>query len=230
MGTAKRERQKANRQLRLEQIAKDARKRKSKKVGLRIGLALVAVIGLVAIINLVSGDDSSDNTSSADTTAPSTTEAPLCPSIDQSSLAVIPPNGDKPKVELPAELPTELKVTTLVEGSGPAAANCDLVRVHYLGVLSSDGTEFDSSWDRGQTIDVQLGMGMVISGWEQGLLGVQAGGRYQFDIPADLAYGDTGSGDVIKPGDAITFVVDVMQIVSPQDAVPTSSTVAPTTT
>ncbi len=94
MGTAKRERQKANRQLRLEQIAKDARKRKSKKVGLRIGLALVAVIGLVAIINLVSGDDSSDNTSSADTTAPSTTEAPLCPSIDQSSQRAVWGSGE----------------------------------------------------------------------------------------------------------------------------------------
>jgi len=230
VGTAKRERQKANRQLRLEQIAKDARKRKSKKVAVRVGILLVAVIGLVALINVLGGDDKSDNTSSADSTVTATTVAPLCPSIDTSNLEVIPPNGDKPTVTLPTEQPTELKVTTLVEGSGPAAANCDLVRVHYIGVLSSDGTEFDSSWDRGQTIDVQLGMGMVISGWEQGLLGVQAGGRYQFDIPADLAYGDTGSGDVIKPGDAITFVVDVMQIVSPDDAVPTGSTVAPTTT
>ncbi|HNJ96548.1 MAG TPA: FKBP-type peptidyl-prolyl cis-trans isomerase [Ilumatobacteraceae bacterium] len=230
MGTAKRERQKANRQLRLEQIAKDARKRKSKKVAVRVGIGLVAVIGLVALINVLGGDDKSDNTSSADSTVTATTVAPLCPSIDTSNLAVIPPNGDKPTVTLPTEQPTELKVTTLVEGSGPAAANCDLVRVHYIGVLSSDGTEFDSSWDRGQTIDVQLGMGMVISGWEQGLLGVQAGGRYQFDIPADLAYGDTGSGDVIKPGDAITFVVDIMQIVSPEDAAPTGSTVAPTTT
>lgn len=230
MGTAKRERQKANRQLRLEQIAKDARKRKSKKVAVRVGIGLVAVIGLVALINVLGGDDKSDNTSSADSTVTATTVAPLCPSIYTSNLAVIPPNGDKPTVTLPTEQPTELKVTTLVEGSGPAAANCDLVRVHYIGVLSSDGTEFDSSWDRGQTIDVQLGMGMVISGWEQGLLGVQAGGRYQFDIPADLAYGDTGSGDVIKPGDAITFVVDIMQIVSPEDAAPTGSTVAPTTT
>ncbi len=230
MGTAKRERQKANRQLRLEQIAKDARKRKSKKVVVRVGIGVAAVVGLVALVNVLGGDDSSEGGSAADTTATATTEARLCPSIDTSSLAVIPPNGDKPTVTLPTEMPTALEVTTLVEGSGPAAANCDLVRVHYLGVLSSDGTEFDSSWDRGQTIDVQLGMGMVITGWEQGLLGLQAGGRYQFDIPAELAYGDTGSGDVIKPGDAITFVVDVMEIVSPEDATPTSSSVAPTTT
>ena len=57
-----------------------------------------------------------------------------------------------------------------------------------------------------------LGAGKVIPGWEQGLVGVQAGGRRQMDIPAELAYGDRGSGTVIRPGDALSFVVDVLAV------------------
>jgi hypothetical protein len=79
-------------------------------------------------------------------------------------------------------------------------------------VRSQDGAEFDNSYDRGEPFEVLLGAGQVIQGWEQGLVGVQQGGRRQLDIPADLAYGDQGSGDVIQPGDAITFVVDVVAV------------------
>ncbi len=123
----------------------------------------------------------------------------------------------KPSVALPAELPTELVITDLVEGTGPEAASGDSVVVHYVGVLSADGTEFDNSYDRGEPFEVVLGQGRVIQGWEQGLIGAQQGTRRQLDIPADLAYGDTGSGDVIKPGAAISFVVDVIAVL------PTSS-------
>jgi peptidylprolyl isomerase len=125
--------------------------------------------------------------------------------------------GTKPSVVLPAEPPTELVITDLVEGAGPEAATGDSVVVHYVGVLSADGTEFDNSYDRGEPFELVLGEGRVIQGWEQGLIGVQQGTRRQLDIPADLAYGDTGSGDVIKPGAAITFVVDVVAVL------PTSS-------
>ena len=52
----------------------------------------------------------------------------------------------------------------------------------------------------------------MIQGWEQGLLGAQEGGRYQLDIPADLAYGDSARGDVIRAGDALTFVIDVVSV------------------
>ena len=123
----------------------------------------------------------------------------------------------KPSVVLPSELPAELVITDLVEGAGPEAATGDSVVVHSVGVLSADGTEFDNSYDRGEPFEVVLGEGRVIQGWEQGLVGVQQGTRRQLDIPAALAYGDTGSGDVIKPGAAITFVVDVVAVL------PTSS-------
>jgi len=119
---------------------------------------------------------------------------------------------DKPKVAVPATMPTKLVITDLTVGTGPAAAAGTEVVLNYVGVRSADGTEFDNSYDRGEPFQVLLGAGKVIPGWEQGLVGVQAGGRRQMDIPADLAYGDKGAGDVIKPGDALSFVVDVIAV------------------
>ena len=78
---------------------------------------------------------------------------------------------------------------------------------------SADGTEFDNSYDKGQPLPVKLGAGSVIKGWDQGLVGAQAGERLQLDIPADLAYGDNPSGEIIQPGDALSFVIDVLAVV-----------------
>jgi FKBP-type peptidyl-prolyl cis-trans isomerase len=128
--------------------------------------------------------------------------------------ANVPP---KPTVAIPTGDVTELVVTTLVEGDGDAAAAGDTVVVHYVGVRSEDGTEFDNSYDRGEPFPVALGSGTVIQGWEEGLVGVKSGGQYQLDIPADLAYGDNPQGGVIQAGDALTFVVDVMAIIPATD-------------
>jgi peptidylprolyl isomerase len=154
--------------------------------------------------------------SDAATTADSTVAAP----DTTGGAAPSTTSAEKPTVELPTTLPTQLVVTDLVPGTGPAAKTGDEVVVNYVGVRSADGTEFDNSYDRGAPFEVLLGAGKVIPGWEDGLIGVQAGGRRQLDIPADLAYGDAGAGDVIKPGDALSFVVDVVAVLpgtSPSD-------------
>ncbi len=126
----------------------------------------------------------------------------------------VPP---KPTVEIPTGDVTELAITDLTAGEGEGAEEGDTVVVHYVGVRSEDGTEFDNSYDRGQVFPVTLGAGSVIPGWEQGLLGAKAGGQRQLDIPADLAYGDNPQGDIIQPGDALTFVLDVIAIVPATD-------------
>jgi peptidylprolyl isomerase len=136
---------------------------------------------------------------------------------DDTATAPESTSPDKPEVELPAELPTELVVTDLVEGTGDPAEDGDTVTVNYVGVRSEDGTEFDNSYDRGQPFSVTLGAGMVIAGWDQGLVGVKQGGQRQLDIPTDLAYGDSPQGDVIQPGDALTFVVDVVAVIPKSD-------------
>lgn len=126
----------------------------------------------------------------------------------------------KPTVSIPAELPTELVITDLVEGTGKGAALGDTVLVHYVGVRSADGTEFDNNYD-GSAFEVTLGQTGVIQGWTDGLVGVKQGGQRQLDIPADLAYGDSPKGDVIQAGDALSFVIDVTAVVpvgDPADA------------
>jgi len=141
----------------------------------------------------------SDPTATVDDSAPSTTSA------------------DKPAVSIPAEIPTELQVTVLEEGTGPAAATGDTVIVDYVGVRSSDGVEFDNSYDGGEPFPVVLGTKSVITGWEEGLVGAQTGARLQLDIPSDLAYGAEARGDVIGENEALTFVVDVRAVIPATD-------------
>ena len=176
----------------------------------RVAVCLLAVSGLVLAAcgddeNLAPVLDTSPTVAPASTVAGSTVPG-------DSAATTAPGASDKPEVEIPAELPTELVITDLVEGTGEAADIGDTVTVNYVGVRSADGTEFDNSYDRGSPFPVTLGTGSVIEGWEQGLIGVKEGGRRQLDIPAELAYGDAGAGDVIQPGDALSFVIDVVSI------------------
>ena len=108
--------------------------------------------------------------------------------------------------------PTKLVITDITEGTGAGAAAGDLIAVHYVVVLSSDGTRFDGNFGS-SPFSLTLGKGKVIKGWDEGLLGMKTGGMRQLDIPADLAYGDSGSGDVIKPGAALSFVVEMVGII-----------------
>jgi peptidylprolyl isomerase len=125
----------------------------------------------------------------------------------------------KPTVQIPAALPTSLQSTVLTPGTGAPSKEGDTVVVNYVGVRSVDGTEFDNSYDRGEPFPVEnVGMAPVIDGWNQGLIGVQTGSRVQLDIPANLAYGDNPNpGGPIQPGDALTFVIDVLVVVPKAD-------------
>ncbi|MEO6569990.1 MAG: FKBP-type peptidyl-prolyl cis-trans isomerase, partial [Ilumatobacteraceae bacterium] len=193
MGTEKRERQKANRLQRQMEEAKAERVDVVKRNVLRWGLGIFAAIAGVVLIAWIGGAFSSD-----DTVATSDQTLPAAAETIPADTTPVPP---KPQVSIPDELPTELVVTDLVEGTGPAAEAGDTVLVHYVGVRSEDGVEFDNSYDRGQPFPVVLGSGGVIQGWEDGLIGVKAGGQRQLDIPSDLAYGDSDKG-TIRPGDA----------------------------
>ncbi|MHA7293964.1 FKBP-type peptidyl-prolyl cis-trans isomerase [Arthrobacter sp. HLT1-21] len=117
----------------------------------------------------------------------------------------------KPEIEFPGtNVPTELVISDLIEGSGDEAKAGDTVSAHYVGVAFSTGEEFDSSWNRGAPLDFKVGIGQVIQGWDQGLLGMKVGGRRRLEIPASLAYGDRGAGGAIAPGESLIFVVDLM--------------------
>lgn len=119
----------------------------------------------------------------------------------------------KPIIEFPeGEPPTDLEITDIVVGDGAEAKPGDQVVVHYVGVSFSTGEEFDASWNRNSPFTFPLGAGRVIAGWDQGVAGMKVGGRRKLVIPAKLGYGDRGAGAVIKPGETLIFVVDLLGI------------------
>ncbi|GIF95768.1 FKBP-type peptidyl-prolyl cis-trans isomerase [Catellatospora citrea] len=119
----------------------------------------------------------------------------------------------KPTVEFPGgEAPTDLEITDLIVGTGDEAVPGRQVVVHYVGVTFDGGEEFDASWNRGSPFTFPLGGGRVIQGWDLGVAGMKVGGRRQLIIPAKLAYGNRGAGGVIKPGDTLVFVVDLLEV------------------
>jgi peptidylprolyl isomerase len=108
--------------------------------------------------------------------------------------------------------PTELEITDLVEGDGAEATAGSTVQVHYVGVAHSTGEQFDASYDRGDPLEFRLGVGQVIAGWDTGVQGMKVGGRRKLVIPPHLAYGDRGAGGVIKPGETLVFVCDLVSV------------------
>ncbi len=112
---------------------------------------------------------------------------------------------------LPPSSVTELKIEDLVVGAGAAAKAGDTIRVHYTGWLEN-GTKFDSSLDSGQPIEFVLGQGRVIPGWEQGLAGMQVGGKRRLTIPPALGYGIHGAGETIPPNATLIFEVELLEI------------------
>jgi peptidylprolyl isomerase len=120
---------------------------------------------------------------------------------------------DKPEVDFPeGPPPTDLEITDITVGDGTEAKAGSQVRVHYVGVTHSSGEEFDASYNRGAPLDFPLGAGRVIQGWDQGVAGMKVGGRRRLVIPPHLAYGDRGAGGVIKPGETLIFVVDLVDV------------------
>lgn len=105
----------------------------------------------------------------------------------------------------------ELEITDLQAGSGALAhgPGCT-VKVHYTGWLS-DGSVFDSSIGR-EPFSFPLGVGYVIPGWDQGVCGMQVGGKRRLVIPPHLAYGTHGAGDVIPPNATLSFEVELLDV------------------
>lgn len=120
---------------------------------------------------------------------------------------------DKPEIDFPdSPPPTDLEVTDLSLGEGKEASAGSTVSVHYVGVAHSTGEEFDASYNRGEPLAFRLGVGQVIAGWDQGVTGMKVGGRRKLVIPPHLGYGDRGAGGVIKPGETLIFVVDLLDV------------------
>jgi FKBP-type peptidyl-prolyl cis-trans isomerase FkpA len=104
-----------------------------------------------------------------------------------------------------------LKFEELKDGDGAIAESGQTVSVHYTGWLT-DGTKFDSSKDRGQPFSFNLGAGMVIKGWDEGVAGMKVGGARKLTIPSHLGYGSRGAGGVIPPDATLIFEVELLDV------------------
>jgi peptidylprolyl isomerase len=119
----------------------------------------------------------------------------------------------KPTITIPSDdPPAALQIDDEIVGDGAVATEGATVIVHYCGVAWSTGKQFDASWDRDEPFDFPLGAGHVIQGWDQGVSGMKVGGRRKLTIPAHLGYGSRGAGGVIKGGETLVFVVDLLDV------------------
>jgi FKBP-type peptidyl-prolyl cis-trans isomerase len=107
--------------------------------------------------------------------------------------------------------PSTTRIEDVKVGTGPAVKAGDTVSVHYVGKLA-DGKTFDSSKGKGQPFELSVGRGMVIKGWDVGLVGMQVGGVRRLVIPPDEAYGKRGVPPVIPPNATLHFEVELIQI------------------
>jgi peptidylprolyl isomerase len=218
VGTEKRERQRQGKLARSEAVHAAARRQKTKRTGLRLGIGLAIVLAVAFTYSLLTRDDSSDSSETGDTTttaaadATTTTVAYSNPELAAEVLAREPPVPANAAADTP---PDAVEVTTLIQGQGEGAAAGDTVTVHYVGVLS-DGTEFDQSWSRGQPFPVEnLGQASVIPGWNEGLVGAKIGERRRLEIGANKAYGAAGNPPTIPANAPLAFEIDVVDITKP---------------
>jgi len=175
----------AARRIAEELAAKQAAERRRKKTAVfaSFGAVLVVALGIGLAYKL-------------------TRPEPAAPKADLGAIAT------EPKVTAGTGNVDKLLVTTLIQGNGPATKNGQTITANYTGVTFKDGKQFDSSWSRHEPITFRLGVGDVIKGWDQGLLGVKVGSRVMIDIPGPLAYGDAPNPDG-RPHGPLRFVVDV---------------------
>lgn len=104
-----------------------------------------------------------------------------------------------------------LKIEDEVVGTGTEAVAGKSVTVNYVGTLT-DGTKFDSSYDRNQPFTFNLGAGQVIKGWDEGVVGMKVGGKRKLTIPPSLGYGAQGAGSVIPPNATLVFEVELLKV------------------
>lgn len=124
-----------------------------------------------------------------------------------------PKDRQKSVVNLPKTMDDvkELKIQDTKVGTGAAVVSGDTVIIHYAGTLT-DGTEFDSSYKRGEPFETAIGVGKVIQGWDEGVVGMKVGGKRKLVIPPHMGYGEQGAGGVIPPNATLIFDVELVGI------------------
>jgi hypothetical protein len=236
MATTKRERQKAGRRERLEQMQRQAKRRKNIRRGI-IAIVVAAVVITTGALLFSNKSTTSTTTTTAVASNTTTTVAPTTTSTvagattttvagtttttsgstTGSFAPVSDPSpagkfGTAPTVVVPTTTaPTSLEVSDLITGTGAEAKSGETLQVQYVLATYSTHKVVQSSWTS-QPFSFKLGAGQVIAGWDQGMVGMRVGGRRELIIPPSLGYGSSSPGAGIAANDTLVFVVDLLKI------------------
>ena len=173
---------------------------------------LAALTAAVLSLSACADDSGDDDVAAAP--SPEVTSCPAAPTPVEPPADATTDLSKKPEVTVATTPPpTSLEVSDIVVGDGALACSGMPVEMQYVGVLYDGGEQFDASWDRGaEPFAFTLGGGQVITGWDEGIVGMRVGGRRQLVIPPDQAYGPQGRPPVIPPSATLVFVVDLVDV------------------
>jgi FKBP-type peptidyl-prolyl cis-trans isomerase len=185
---------------------------------LLVGVMLFSVIGLGIVLVFDSGSSNSQNQDDLNAQVAeleAQQEAQNQAQADIAACQALPANPSakplkSPEVFIPEGDVTDLEAVDLKVGEGAVVEADSCLVVNYHGTLATDGTVFDSSYERGEPAKFPLTA--VITGWRQGLLGMKEGGIRRLVIPSELAYGSAGNPPVISPDADLVFVVELVSI------------------
>lgn len=159
------------------------------------------IIGIILIVVVIGLVWYGTKQAAAPTPVAQTIDLPALDTTDTSDTTDSTPITNPKKFKI-----NNMEITITQEGTGPAIANGQTAVVDYVGKLT-DGTVFDASAPRGQDFEFPLGAGMVIQGWEKGVLGMKVGEHRTLVIPPEMGYGASGAGGVIPPNATLVFDV-----------------------
>lgn len=145
-------------------------------------ITIVITVAVLIIVGFLVTRKSEEKMTDTNTNLPqaASTPAQASPSAESTAGAVQATGS---------AMPSGLKIEDIKVGSGPEVKSGDTVTINYKGTLT-DGTKFDSSYDRGTPFATQIGVGQVIKGWDEGVIGMKVGGKRKLTIPPDLGYGN----------------------------------------
>ncbi len=175
--------------------------------GALLFLVTASALTISVIWQAVSNKGTSSSTAQTDTSATSQTDSSSCTiaSVDNSTMLTAP------EIFKTTEKQTTLGTTDLEVGTGEEAKAGDCLIMKYYGTLASDGTMFDENFTKNTALEVQIGEGQVIKGWDQGVPGMKVGGTRRLVIPSDLGYGSAAQGAIPANSDLV-FVVKLLEI------------------
>jgi peptidylprolyl isomerase len=220
----KRARQRAGRELRLAEEAKAKKRRKQ----IRNVIVVAVIAGVIILIVFLTSSSSPKKSSATSTTTTTTTtvQTTTTTTVAGSTTTTVPSTiaaisaadlspagtaGKAPTAVVPAgSPPTQLESADLITGTGAVAKTGDALTVQYVLATYSSRKTVQSSWTS-QPFNFTLGQG-VIQGWDQGVVGMKAGGRRELIVPPSLGYGSTAQGPGIAANDTLVFIIDLVKV------------------